>query len=335
LHETRVRLLEAGVPPSQNPAADVVAWFEKAAAAGSLDGKKALSDHLARGDGVPKNPARAFSLMKEAADAGDAEALNVVGVWYGSGFAVAVNYPAALDYLRKAEAKGFGRAKANLGLYYEGGYGVPANPATAFQYYKAAADLNDSFGQYHLGLAYEKGIGTPVNARLAILCLTRAADAGVPGARIELTRLSAGNGSGARGNATAAAFVPQPVGKGIGPAITVYFYGEFYGKGLQSKPSIFLDGTELARLRNGGWLATRTYVGKHRFCTTDLRDDNCRNISLKANRAYELEVSGLENKSAHYSLVAAPLYPKTIQSRSAIDIDLITTPSAVFFPTAN
>lgn len=68
-----------------------------------------------RGEGVPKDPQKAFELMKAAADQGHAEAIGGLGYFYSVGVAVAKDEKQAIEWFRKGAEKGSAKAQFNLG----------------------------------------------------------------------------------------------------------------------------------------------------------------------------------------------------------------------------
>lgn len=70
-----------------------------------------------RGEGVPKDPGKAFELMKAAADHGDAEAIGGLGYFYSIGLVVPKDDEQAMDWFRKGAEKGSAKAQLNYGNY--------------------------------------------------------------------------------------------------------------------------------------------------------------------------------------------------------------------------
>ena len=100
-----------------------------------------------RGEGVPKDPQKAFELMKAAAEQGHAEAIGGLGYFYSVGVAVAKDEKQAIEWFRKGAEKGSAKAQLNLGnLLLKGQGDTAADPETrrkeALQWIQKAADQN-------------------------------------------------------------------------------------------------------------------------------------------------------------------------------------------------
>lgn len=92
--------------PDQGKSANKIAadYYEKAARSGSVEAQKRLGDFYARGrEGVPKNPGRAYTLIRLAADTGDAEAQAELGMLHLFGIGT-VKTPAMAMALFKASS---------------------------------------------------------------------------------------------------------------------------------------------------------------------------------------------------------------------------------------
>lgn len=92
------------------------------------------------GQGVPKDPAIAYSWYRRAAEGGLALAQFNVAVMLDSGVGVARDAAQAATWYAKAAARGHGRAQYNLAQLYASGDGVPRNTAVARVWYQAAAN---------------------------------------------------------------------------------------------------------------------------------------------------------------------------------------------------
>jgi uncharacterized protein len=134
--------------------------------------------HL-RGEGVPKNPAKAFDLMKLAAAQGHAEALGGVGYFHATGLTVPRNDAEAVRWYRKGAEKGGAKAQLNLGLALAAGRGAPKREEEGLQWIDRAAEqgLADALhaqGEIHFHGRY----GRTQDYRAAFAPLLRAAEAG-------------------------------------------------------------------------------------------------------------------------------------------------------------
>jgi hypothetical protein len=83
------------------------------------------------GQGVARDPAKAYEWYLKAARAGMPAAEFNVGVMNDSGTGTARDVAAAATWYARAAAHGYQRAQYNLGQLYKSGQGVPLNPDTA------------------------------------------------------------------------------------------------------------------------------------------------------------------------------------------------------------
>lgn len=139
--------------------------------------------HL-KGEGVPKNPTKAYLWMKKAADQGYPDAIGGMGYFYSAGVEVERDEVEAVRRFREGVEKGSVRALLNLGLVTANGRGVELNQAEGLRMIDdaAAKSLPEAinaqaetyfYGQFGRTMDYEK-------AR-ASYCL--AAEAGIVGAQ--------------------------------------------------------------------------------------------------------------------------------------------------------
>ena len=119
LHTYPVMLLLLGLPVAQaeDPMPPLAPELPAAAARGDADAQFKLARAYLRGEGVPKDPQKAFELMKAAADQGNAEAIGGLGYFYSVGVAVSKDENQAAEWFRKGAEKGSAKAQLNLGLF--------------------------------------------------------------------------------------------------------------------------------------------------------------------------------------------------------------------------
>lgn len=117
--------------------------------------------HLA-GRGVPKDPAEALRLFRQASEAGDQLGTSAIGYAYESGQGVDKDEAEAVNWYRKAAEMGSLGALIKLGdSYAEGKLGLAKDGAQAADWYVKAAAQGNVLGLYHLGLLYREGLGVP------------------------------------------------------------------------------------------------------------------------------------------------------------------------------
>ncbi|WP_293366063.1 DUF3857 domain-containing protein [Phenylobacterium sp.] len=124
------------------------------AAKGDAAAQYRLSQRLAHGDGIEKDPAQAMSWLQKAAAAGNPD------------------------------------AEVALAEAYASGRGVPADTGKALALVRSAADHGAAAGQRRLGEAYLRGEGLRMDLAMAVSWLQKAADQGDVEARRELEQIA-------------------------------------------------------------------------------------------------------------------------------------------------
>ena len=148
-------LLGLPVVRAADPVPALAPELPAAAERGDADAQYQLARAYLRGEGVVKDPQKAFELMKAAADQGNAEAIGGLGYFYSIGLTVPKDEKQALEWFRKGAEKGSAKSQFNLGnalLKGKGGAGTDAEKSQqeALQWIKKAADQ----GLPEAGLAY-------------------------------------------------------------------------------------------------------------------------------------------------------------------------------------
>ncbi len=148
-----------------------------------------------RGEGLPKDPQKAFELMKVAAGQGDADAIGGLGYFYSAGVAVAKDQKLALEWFRKGAEKGSAKAQLNLGnLLLKGQGDTAADPETqrkeGLQWIQKAADQNlPEAAWVYASIFYFGDHGVEKNYELAAKYSKIAAEAGLADAQNMLGNL--------------------------------------------------------------------------------------------------------------------------------------------------
>ena len=94
--------------------------------------------HL-KGEGVPKNPTKAYLWMKKSADQGYPDAIGGMGYFYSAGVEVEKDDAEAVRRFRQGVEKGSVRALLNLGLVTANGRGLPQDHAEGLRMIDDAA----------------------------------------------------------------------------------------------------------------------------------------------------------------------------------------------------
>lgn len=157
LHTYPLILLLLGLPATgaEDAKPPVAPELKAAAESGDAAAQYQLARAYLRGEGVAKEPQKAFELMKAAADQGNAEAIGGLGYFYSVGVAVPKDETQAVEWFRKGAEKGSAKAQLNLGnVLLKRKSGAATDPETsrqeALQWIKKAADQ----GLPEAGLAY-------------------------------------------------------------------------------------------------------------------------------------------------------------------------------------
>lgn len=133
-----------------------------------------------RGKGVPKDPAKAFALMKAAAEQGHAEAEAGLGYLYTEGLGTPKNATLAVVWLRKGAEKGSAKGQVNLSRAYLNGRGIAKNLPEGVTWLRRAAEQGLPEALYAMGDAYFLGkFDLPVDYQAAYPWALKAAEAGV------------------------------------------------------------------------------------------------------------------------------------------------------------
>jgi hypothetical protein len=151
----------------------------KRAEQGDAEAQDQLGVMYDKGEGVPKDAAKAVEWYQKAAAQGNAWAQVHLGWAYESGGGVAKDDAKAVEWYHKAAVLGQTNAESALGWRYLNGKGVPKDTTKAFEYFqKASANVFSSDAQYNLGVMYSDGIGVPKDAAKAVQWFQKAAEMG-------------------------------------------------------------------------------------------------------------------------------------------------------------
>jgi peptidoglycan hydrolase-like protein with peptidoglycan-binding domain len=127
------------------------------AKANEVPAMEELGRRLIAGTGVPSDLPTGVAWFQRAAEAGSPTAAFNVGVMYDRGFVLERNAERAVDWYRKAVAGGVGPAKHNLALMLREGRGAPQDGPKAVELLREAARQGMTASMYALGDMYERG----------------------------------------------------------------------------------------------------------------------------------------------------------------------------------
>ena len=164
----------AGVSRDINRA---VAWYQKAAQQGHAGAELNLGLLYEKGEGVPKDPARARSLIEAAARQGFGPAQRKLTEleqgkknWPGADLweegkkrYLAGDHTAAAQLILKAAQAGNPDARNQIGYMYEAGDSLPKSYEEAAKWYRAGAEQGHARCEFALGSLYEAGRGVKEN----------------------------------------------------------------------------------------------------------------------------------------------------------------------------
>jgi len=123
------------------------------------------------------------------AEKGDAKAQFYMGKFYTKGNGVPKDYAKAVEYFRLSAAQGYAKAQNNLGAFYARGWGVTPDFTEAAKWFRRAAEQGDPFSQYSLGMYYALGLGVATNLTEAVKWYEKAGEQQQPDAQLALGNL--------------------------------------------------------------------------------------------------------------------------------------------------
>ena len=127
------------------------------AQANEIPAMEELGRRLIAGTGVPRDQKTGVAWFQRAAEAGSPTAEFNVGVMYDRGFVVERNAERAVEWYRKAVDGGVAPARHNLALLLREGRGAPQDGPKAVELLRAAACQGMTASMFALGDMYERG----------------------------------------------------------------------------------------------------------------------------------------------------------------------------------
>ena len=153
-----VAMCNLGVLLSGTVPDESIAWFGRAAEAGSLRALKNLAAAYSTGSGVPLDKAVASEYYRKAADLGDVDSMCVLASMLRNGDGVPVDKMGAAELYRKAADLGDPDAQYDLAFMLDAGEGVPQDRAEAERLFRLSADQGDTDACLCIGgILYERG----------------------------------------------------------------------------------------------------------------------------------------------------------------------------------
>lgn len=178
---------------AQTPAKDAVAPAKvtKTLSDDQIASYIRLGDLYMKGDGVPKDPAKAFQFYSLAKAAGSRTADVKLAMMSFEGVGGTSDREAALKTLEALAEAGNAAAALFVGDVHSGKYGDPAAPEKALAAYAIAAKAGDQTALLHVGDFYSAGNAVDYDPAKAAEAYRSAADAGSRTGAIEFARLQA------------------------------------------------------------------------------------------------------------------------------------------------
>jgi len=158
--------------------ADARQLYEHGCEAGSPQACTDLGDLYGRGDGVPRDQARAAALYQRACDGGDADGCSQAGWVTERGLGTLKDEARAVAFYTRACDGGSPWGCGNLGKANAHGMSLPKDEARAAVLYKQACDAGDIDACPNLGWLYEKGRGVPTDEAQAASLYKESCDGG-------------------------------------------------------------------------------------------------------------------------------------------------------------
>ena len=157
---------------------DELAKLTAAARAGSGPALNSLGLMALKGDGVPKNPAKAIDCFRRGAELGHVDCQFNLAVCHLEGEAVPRDMAMAHQWMLKAAEQGYAAAQYNLGAMLMQGAMGTRDAAVAISWWNKAAEQNEPNALYELGQCLRMGEDVARDELMAISCYRRAADLG-------------------------------------------------------------------------------------------------------------------------------------------------------------
>jgi peptidoglycan hydrolase-like protein with peptidoglycan-binding domain len=156
-HAPAVSVAASDKPADRAWSAMPIDELRQRAHADEVPAMEELGRRLIAGTGVPRDRPTGVAWFQRAADAGSPTAAFNVGVMYDRGFVLERNAEKAVEWYRKAVAGGVAPAKHNLALMLREGRGAPQDGPKAVELLREAAHQGMTASMFALGDTYERG----------------------------------------------------------------------------------------------------------------------------------------------------------------------------------
>lgn len=146
------------------------------AAQGDARSQFLLGYRLLTGEGVEKNPERAFHWFYEAAIQNHPDAQNYLGLCYSQGIGTNKDLQKALEYFSQSAANENAWGEFNLATCYYYGDGTPIDYPKAFYYFRKSAIKGNASAWTKMGECYLNGQGVQQDFNNAMKCFQNGSD---------------------------------------------------------------------------------------------------------------------------------------------------------------
>lgn len=153
-------------------------WNNKAAENGDMRALCNLGLAYEFGNGVEKDPKKAFDLYLKSARLGYDRGMYNLAFCYMKGNGTREDHWQAAQYFEKAAQKGHVNAMYNIGVMYLNGDGVNKDCKRAAEWFYKAAQNNNIESIFYLGYCYLNGLGVKKYPAMAVHYFRKAADGG-------------------------------------------------------------------------------------------------------------------------------------------------------------
>ncbi len=116
--------------------------------------------------------------------------------------------------------------------------------------------------------------------------------------------------------------------KGAEATVSVYRYGQYVGKGV--RPSIYLDGRDIARIQSGRWLKLAIPAGKHSFRSSD--QQSLIELDAKPGEEYFIRIdmaTGMWKAWGRLTLVAKEQGTAELKKMKPVDRGMVKDPQVL------
>ena len=112
-----------------------------------------------KGEGVPRDYAKAMEYFRKADEQDHAAAQFYIGHMYQNALGVKRDYAEAMKWYQKSAAYGYTDAENNIGYMYMYGLGVKRDYSKAMEWFKKADVKNSGAAENNIGYMYQEGLG--------------------------------------------------------------------------------------------------------------------------------------------------------------------------------